>query len=80
MEKDGINIYYDAEADFLEIVLGEPLECYYRKVQPDTYARIDEKTGEIGGYAIFNAKHSDSPLKTVSLKIPKSLLRRKRRA
>jgi len=32
-----------------------------------------KKTGEIKGYAIYNVKKSDSPLKAINLDIPKSI-------
>ncbi len=69
-----MGIYYDAESDYLEIIFGEPTECYYKKIGPDTYARIDEKTGEIKGYAIYNVQKSDSPLKSINVNIPKKII------
>ena len=51
-----MHIYYDTESDYLEIRFGEPTECRYEKIGPDTFVRIDEKTGEIKGYAIFNVR------------------------
>jgi len=69
-----MKIYYDTESDYLEILFGESTECYYKKIAFDTYVKIDEKTGEIKGYAIFNVKKSDSPLKAVNLEIPRTLL------
>lgn len=68
-----MKIYYDTESDYLEIVFGEPTERYYKKIGPDTYARIDEETGEIKGYAIYNAKKSDSPLKAINVELPKNI-------
>jgi len=65
-----MKIYYDTESDYLEIRFTEPTECYYEKVGLDTYAIIDEETGEIIGYAIYNIKKSDSPLKSINVKIP----------
>ncbi len=63
-------IYYDTESDYLEIRFGEPTESYYEKIGPDTFARIDEKTGEKKGYAIFNIKKGTSPLKMLEVDIP----------
>jgi len=69
-----MKIYYDAESDYLEILFGEvPEESSYEKIAPDTYVRIDDKTGEIVGYAIYNIKKSDSPLKAINVKIPNSV-------
>lgn len=69
-----MKIYYDTESDYLEIVFGEPTKCYYKKIEPDTYARIDEETGEIKGYAIYNVKKSDSPLKAINVELPKNII------
>lgn len=69
-----MKIYYDTESDYLEILFGEvPEESSYEKIALDTYVRINDKTGEIVGYAIYNVKKSDSPLKAINVKIPKSI-------
>ena len=68
--KKNMSIYYDSESDYLEIRFGEPTESYYEKIAPDTFVRIDEKTGEIKGYAIYNTKKSSSPLKAINVEIP----------
>ena len=68
-----MKIYYDTESDYLEIVFGETTECYYKKIGPDTYMRIDEETGEVKGYAIYNVKKSDSPLKSINVALPKNI-------
>ena len=70
-----MHIYYDTESDYLEIRFGEPTESHYEKIGADTYVRIDEKTGDKKGYAIFNVQKGTSPLKTIDVEIPLSLLR-----
>ncbi len=70
MEKNNMKIYYDTESDYLEIIFGNPTECYYKKIGSDTYTRIDEKTGKVKGYAIYNVKKSNSPLKSINVNIP----------
>lgn len=74
MEKK-MHIYYDSESDYLEIRFGEPTESHYEKIGEDSYVRIDEKTGEKTGYAIFNVKKGSSPLKTIDVEIPLTLLK-----
>ena len=69
-----LHIYYDSESDYLEIRFGEPTESRYEKIGPDTFIRIDEKTGEVKGYAIFNVQKSEDPLKTIDVEIPESIL------
>ena len=73
--KGKMYIYYDTESDYLEIRFGEPTESYYKKIGPDTYVRIDEKTGEKKGYAIFNVQKSSSPLKAIEVEIPINVLK-----
>ena len=68
-------IYYDTESDYLEIRFGEPTESYYEKIGPDTFVRIDEKTGEKKGYAIFNVKKNSSPLKAIEVEIPMEIVK-----
>lgn len=74
MEKPKLHIYYDSESDYLEIRFGKPTPSRYEKIGPDTFVRIDEETGEIKGYAIFNVKKSQDPLKTIDVDIPASLI------
>jgi len=72
--KPKLHIYYDAESDYLEIRFGEPTESRYEKIGSDTFVRIDEKTGEVKGYAIFNVQKNEDPLKTIDVEIPISIL------
>lgn len=69
-----MKIYYDTESDYLEIVFGKPTECDYVKIGPDTYKRVDLRTGKVMGYAIFNVKKSDSPLKAINIDLPKEII------
>jgi uncharacterized protein YuzE len=52
--KNKINIHYDEEGDILEIQIGEPTPSYYEEIKEGIFERIDEKTGEIRGFAIFS--------------------------
>ena len=66
-----MKIYYDTESDYLEILFVEPpTESSYKNIAPDTYVRIDDETGKIVGYAIYNVRKSDSPLKAINVEIP----------
>ncbi len=73
--KGKMYIYYDTESDYLEIRFGEPTESRYEKIGSDTYVRIDEKTGEKKGYAIFNVQKNSSPLKAIEVEIPLDVLK-----
>ena len=74
--KPKMQIYYDKEADYLEIRFGEPGESHFEKIGPDTFVRIDEKTGEKEGYAIFNVQKSEFPIQTIEVDIPLSVLKK----
>jgi uncharacterized protein YuzE len=75
MEKPKIHMYYDKEADYLEIRFGEPTESHYDKIGSDVYVRMDEKTGEIKGHALFNVQKGTSPLQTIDVDIPLTILK-----
>jgi len=67
-----LEIYYDKEADILEIQIGEPTECYYDEIDDDLFEGHDEKTGELKGYKIFNiTKRPDlKGLKKIKISLP----------
>ncbi len=54
--KKKMSIHYDPEGDYLEVRFGEPTPAYFDSVGSDIFARIDRKTKDIRGYAIFNVK------------------------
>ena len=54
--KGNLQIYYDMEADILEIQIGEPTETYFDEIEDDLFEGYDEKTGELKGFKIFNFK------------------------
>jgi len=68
------NIYYDEEADFLEIAFGEPLECYADEIEPGVFIRKDEKTKEIKSIGILGFKKRAQILREIlnktNLKFP----------
>ncbi len=70
-----MHIYYDKEADYLEIRFGEPTESAYIKIGADTFARIDKKTGEVKGYAIYNVQKGAEALKSIDIEIPTNILK-----
>ena len=54
--KNKLHIYYDEEGDFLELRIGKPTPSLYNNLGNDVFQRIDEKTKEIKGFAVFNFK------------------------
>jgi len=70
-----MHIYYDKEADYLEIRFGEPTDSTYSKIGQDTFVRIDKKTGEVRGYAIYNVQKGTGALKSIDIEIPANILK-----
>ncbi len=73
MKKQKMHIYYDPEADYLEIRFGDSTSSTYEKIGEDTFVRIDKETGSIKGYAIYNARKGSS-LKNIQVEIPQDIL------
>ena len=66
-------MHYDEEGDFLEIRTGKPTESIYEDIGEDIFQRIDEKTGEIRGFAVFNFKKRTENLKDIDMPLPVKL-------
>ncbi len=49
-----LHVWYDEEGDFLEFRVGKPVTGHFRPVGNECFERVNEKTGEVVGYAIFN--------------------------
>ncbi len=52
--KNKLNIYYDKKGDFLEIRIGKSTESYYIDIGKDIFQKVDKRTNNINGVAIFN--------------------------
>lgn len=70
MKKTQIQLHYDNEGDFLEIFLGSPKKGYFNDIGDDIFQRIDEKSGEIIGLAVFNFKKRTKNFKNINLSLP----------
>jgi len=68
--KNKLNIYYDEEGDFLEFRIGKPTPSVYNDIGNDIFQRIDEKTREVKGFAIFNFKKRTEKLKNIDVSLP----------
>lgn len=68
--KGKLHIYYDKEGDFLEFTAGKPTKGYFKDLGHDVFERIDEKTGEVKGFAIFNFKKRTEKLKPIEFSLP----------
>ena len=69
MENNTYDIYYDEEADFLEVFFGEPTPCLAEEIEPDVFIRRDEETNKIKSIGIFSFKKRTGILKKVLQKI-----------
>ena len=54
--KDELNIYYNEEADLLELIICKTTPAYYEEIKDGVFERIDEKTGKIKGFSVFSLK------------------------
>lgn len=54
--KNNFVVHYDKEGDLLEIRIGKPTKSHMKDLGNDVFQRIDEKTGQVKGFAIFNFK------------------------
>lgn len=67
-----MNVYYDAEADFLEITLGNSSEGYHNDIGEGITERLDEKTGKVIGIAILNFKKKAKEQKDIKIPLLKA--------
>jgi len=67
-------VHYDEVADFLEVFIGEPTECYAEEIELGIFVRRDEKTKEVKSIGIFSFKKRaqvlDEVLKRINLRFP----------
>ena len=47
-------LYYDEEGDFLEISIGEPVECYAEEIEPGVFVRASKISGEVKSISILD--------------------------
>lgn len=71
MKQQKLNLYYDTEADILELIIGEPSSCVFEEIDDDLFEARDEKTNELKGYKIFNLnKRKENLMKSVKISLP----------
>lgn len=72
MKQEKLELYYDTEADILEITIGEPSSCYFDEVGNDVFEAHDENTDKLKGYKIFNflKRGGFSDLKKIKISLP----------
>lgn len=62
-------IYYDKEADFLEVFFGKKTKCYADEIEQGIFIRKDENTDEIKSIGILGFKKRAGILKKILNKI-----------
>lgn len=70
--KQNLDIYYDAEADILEIFIGEPTPCYFDEIEDDLFEGRDKKTNELKGFKIFNFRKRGG-MKNIRIPLPANI-------
>ncbi|MAG47609.1 hypothetical protein CL617_03310 [archaeon] len=70
MKKNELDIYYDEEGDLLELRIGEPKSSYYEEIEDGIFERIDEKTKEIKGFAVFSFRKRIKLGKDIKIPLP----------
>ncbi len=67
--KGKMRIYYDKEADYLEIRIGEPRPNYGEEFSDEITIFKDEKTDEVVGIGILNFKNKTN-LNNLEIDLP----------
>ena len=68
--KGNVNVYYDEEADFLEISIGKYKEGYFQDIGEGISKRIDSKTGRTVGIAIMSFLKRTRNFKDLKISLP----------
>ena len=71
-KKKNLEVYYDDEADILEIFLGEPTTCYFNEIDDDLFEGKEEGTDKLIGFKIFNFKKRGG-MKNVKISLPANI-------
>ncbi|HLC84833.1 MAG TPA: hypothetical protein VJH22_03510 [Candidatus Nanoarchaeia archaeon] len=65
--KKTFQIWYDREGDFLEIRTSMGERGVFESIGNDCFKRLDEKTGDVVGLAIFNFSKQFSDRKEINI-------------
>jgi len=68
--KENLSIYYDEEADFLEILTNNFNKSYFKDIEEGISEVIDEQTGKVVGIAIMNFRQRINKLKDTKIFLP----------
>ncbi len=68
--KDQLHVYYDEEADFLEITMGKFSNSYCRDIEEGVFERINGDTGKVVGIGILSFRERPGRIKEIDIKLP----------
>ena len=68
--KEKFVMHYNEEGDLLELRIGEATDSYFEDFGNDIFERVDRKTGEIKGLAIFNFKKRIEKDLDINIELP----------
>lgn len=70
--QNNLEIFYDSEADILEIFLGEPTDCYFNEIDDDLFEGREKGTDRLVGFKIFNFKKRGG-MKGIKINLPANI-------
>ncbi len=70
--QQNMELFYDSEADILEIFLGEPAECYFNEIDDDLFEGREKETDRLVGFKIFNFKKRGG-MKGIKINLPANI-------
>ena len=68
--KGNLNIYYDKEADFLELHIGKYREGHFKNLGKGIFERINKKTNKVTGIAIMGFRKRTKSRKDLQISLP----------
>lgn len=69
MDQNTYEVFYDGEADFLEVFIGSPSKCLTDEPEEGVFIRRDEKTNEVKSVGIFSFSKRIEILKIILQKV-----------
>ena len=73
MKNQTYDIYYDEEADFLEVFFGEPKPSYAIEPEEGIFVRKDQETDEVKSVGIIGYSKKQDRLRNLLVKLNKKL-------
>ena len=68
--KNKLTLWYDEEADYLELTFKKSKDSYFNELQKDCFEIKETTTDEIIGFAIFNFTHRKEKFLDIPFSLP----------